>query len=210
MSSICLIFLVYAHKQPLRIVMQFHGFLDGSCLPFSITLCREIKQQSIIGPDSNGWLIVCAQILEAVDYLHNKVHIIHNDIKDDNILIGKLSSTVPDQSESFSINFQIVLIDFGKATNASQGKKYHLSFTERAHYHRKYPHIAPEVIEGESRQSSSSDMFSVGGILYKIVDNGCLSEQRKKLTHLAEQCRLIRYHQRFSAQKALSFIQEIL
>lgn len=153
-------------------------------------------------------MIACAQILEAVNYLHNQVDILHNDIKEDNIILGQL----PSNSESCSANFQIVLIDFGKATNISKGKHYHLSLTERIQYRQKYPHIAPEVVEGETKQSMCSDMFSVGGIFYKIVDNGFsdCTEQKQKLSFLAEQCRLVQYHKRFSAHKALSVIQEIL
>lgn len=197
------LFGVCTRTQPLRIVMQFHGFLDNS-LPYTITLQRELEKQVLIGKGDTGWLMICAQILEAVDYLHSKVKILHNDIKENNILIA------PKQSEFEETDFHIVLVDFGKATAASQGKKYCLSLVERIQYRQKYPHIAPEVVEGESIQSTFSDMFSVGGLFYKIVDKGYLShlnELEKKLAFLAEQCRLARFHRRFSASKALSYVQ---
>lgn len=197
---------VCTRTEPLRIIMQFHGFFDDS-LPYTMTLHHELEKKSLIGKDSSGWLMVCAQILEAVDYLHEKVKVLHNDIKENNVLI------VPTQSESEASVFQIVLVDFGKATSASQGKKYNLSVLEKTQYRQKYPHIAPEVVEGESTQSTYSDMFSVGGIFDKIVDSGCLShhvESEKKLIFLAKHCRLVHFHRRFSAHKALSFVQEIL
>ena len=125
-------------------------------------------------------------------------------------MVGK-SSPILKCCEKFPINFHIVLIDFGKATSDSQGKHYHLSFSERIQYIKKYPHIAPEVVEGECKQSTYSDMFSVGGIFYKMIDGGCLThEKHQKLAFLAEHCRLARYYRRFSAQKALSYVQELL
>lgn len=71
---------------------------------------------------------VCAQIWGAVGYML-VVHVIHNDIKGDNILIG-LSRKL-----DTSTHFQIILVDFGKN---SQGNKYNLSLTERAEYRCKY------------------------------------------------------------------------
>lgn len=55
----------------------------------------------------------------------------------------------------------------------------------------RYPHIAPEVIDGKARQSTYSDMFSFGSVLYKIVNNGCLlhtTEHGSNLKFLAENC----------------------
>lgn len=34
------------------------------------------------------WLIVCSQLLKAMDYLHNKAGILYNNIKSDNVVIG--------------------------------------------------------------------------------------------------------------------------
>ena len=59
-------------------------------LPVTMRLYEEIKQ-STIGITCNGYLIVCAQLLEVVDYLHNTALILHKD-KSDNILIEKLDT----------------------------------------------------------------------------------------------------------------------
>ena len=66
-------------------------------------------------------------------------------------------------------SYQIVLVDFGKAC---LGEKLLLNAVEQDEYFAKFPHIAPEVIKGESRQTTLSDMFSVGRIL-------CSTESRK-------------------------------
>ena len=59
-----LLFGICTTTKPLRIVMQFHGFLYGSD-PLALTLRREIREQLKI-TTVDGWLLVCAQILEAV------------------------------------------------------------------------------------------------------------------------------------------------
>lgn len=53
---------------------------------------------------------MCAQLLEAVDYLHHSTYILRNDIKADNILIDKLSPPICTRS-----NYTAVLVDFGRA-----------------------------------------------------------------------------------------------
>ncbi len=50
-------------------------------------------------------------------------------------------------------------IDFGKATTVNDGRKYSLSDTEKAEYTQRYPHLAPEVIDGITRQTKWSDIY---------------------------------------------------
>lgn len=72
------------------------------------------------------------------------------------------------QGSSSSDDMNIVLIDFGKASTIDQGKKYYLSWVEKTEYTRKYPHLAPELIEGVTKQT---DIFSAGAILQCIIDS---------------------------------------
>ncbi len=97
---------------------------------------------------TNDWLCSPAGsstlLVEAVRYLHSKVAMLHDDIKCDNVLVGKSVEPVP---ESPCVGFQLVLIDFGKATEGLEGKSYHLTACEREQYRCKYSHLAPEVVE---------------------------------------------------------------
>ena len=52
-------------------------------------------------------------------FYHEEVHILHNDIKT-NILVSKYVCNDP-------CEYQVVLIDFGKVTKISKGKRYTLS-----------------------------------------------------------------------------------
>ena len=199
---------------PYRIVMQYHGILDES-YPFALTVHCELHYPKR-GLISIEWLVICGQLLEAVDYLHTKVNILHNNIKGDNIVIGKVKSSFTCTSSHINPSdqhYQILLVDFGKATKIDNGKLYSLNAIEKDEYRMKFPHIAPEVIESESKQTTYSDMFSVGGILYQVAESQQLSSceyEKKRLKFLAEKCRLVQYHRRYSAQKALSFLQESL
>ena len=47
----------------------------------------------------------------------------------------------------------LVLIDFGKAVKLSDAKMYHLGEIERQEYMSKYPHLAPEIVYGQKKQS---------------------------------------------------------
>ena len=123
-------------QQPFCIVMQFHGFrgLEAS------TIADQLMNRNHF--TSHSWLLLVTQLLEAIHYLHEEAKILHNDIQCNNILVA--------QSFYASENYQIVLIDFGKATLISESKGYHINSIE---YMQKYTHISPEVIEGETRQT---------------------------------------------------------
>ena len=113
------------------------------------------------------WISAIAQLLDAVEYLHSEAEILHNDITTTNILLGPAVNS--DQcTTATSGNYQIVLIDFGKATKSKCGKMLHLPVQDRLEYQKKFPQIAPEVVDGIYRQSTYSDMYSVGECYIKL------------------------------------------
>lgn len=91
--------------KPYYMVMQYYG-VDGE----SITLQKELQQNNIIA-SYQVWLILCAQIVEAMRYLHQDVKIIHNDFKTDNVLLARPPPGC--QVQELSCEYQIVIIDFG-------------------------------------------------------------------------------------------------
>ena len=207
LSHPCLPFLygVCTSGSQYKIVMQFHGIMNGD-LPKTLSLYEELKYM-IIGIKETDCLIMCTQLLEAVDYLHCTAFILHNDIKTDNILINKLSTPICTRSDCTA-----VLIDFGKATMASQGKRYRLTLQEIQDYQRKYVHLAPEVINGEHKQSTYSDIFSVGGVLYRVTDSGFIQSKEisNGLNNLGRQCQIPLYTSRPSAKRVLMQLKTVI
>ena len=218
-ASLCHPFFPYIYGicskvRPYSIVLQFHGFIGSTQGQLSHTLHREIERCQL-NLTCIDWITVCAQILEAIDYLHSKAEVLHYDITTTNILLGP-PTTYSQQHSSAGItgagNYQIVIVDFGKATKLKDGRMFRLSIEEKLDYQKKFPHVAPEVVEGEYRQSIYSDMYGVGGVLYQLVETGRISNKsyQKILLNIAEDCRLINYFNRISASRALLRLQELV
>ena len=195
-------------KVQLRLVMQFHGINDIK----ASTVHSELKTHKLI-PAGSGWLILTIQILEAVRYLHSSVEILHNDIKTDNILIAErndysVSNSQPGCSSAFdtiltlygSFMYQVVLIDFGKASTIKEGHRLRLSDSERHQYKMKYPTIAPEVVDGVHPFSTKSDMYAVGHVIRQIHGDrrffNLPEKTQRYLLSMFERCLLPNYNQR--------------
>lgn len=67
-----------------------------------------------------------------------------------------------------SSSFGAVIIDFGKACEATEGQGYTLSEKQKEYYKLHHPHIAPDLRDGRCKQSMSSDIFSFGRIMNAI------------------------------------------
>ncbi len=200
------LFGVCTTAKPYRIVMQFHGIEKTQ---MSLTLYKAIKDKVL--SEGYPWIGLCAQIMEALHYLHEDVGILHNDLSASNILVA---DSVTERASTPDLFVQIVLIDFGKATTVNDGRKYSLSDTEKAEYTRRYPHLALEVIDGITRQTKWSDMYAAGGIVQRMVENQLFEqlppEHRSVLCAIVNKCRCPEYSRRPTAKKALESFQEII
>lgn len=88
------------------------------------------------------------------------MNILHNDIKLNNIKSGGDTSQC-----------QAVLIDFGKATLANESRQYNLSIIEKIEYVHRFPHIAPKVVEGKTCQTTYSDIYAYGKIMFQLANH---------------------------------------
>ena len=122
----------------------------------------------------NIWKRILYDVLLAVEHLHDN-KILHNDIKNNNILIEK----------SPTGQIRGILIDLGKGCLIDDAKRYTITDDSRRRDHkRRYPHIAPDLIDGYCKQSTGSDVYSVGRVVLSI--NSKLSIPA--LNSLSEQC----------------------
>ena len=77
---------------------------------------------------------------------------IHNDIKPNNILV-----------EAKADHLNAVIIDYGKSSVHHKGIFYKLrNETEKQNHLKCYPHLAPELVCGDSPQSVFTDVYSIG------------------------------------------------
>ncbi|OHT06715.1 CAMK family protein kinase [Tritrichomonas foetus] len=88
------------------------------------------------------------QIMKGLDYLHNNIHIIHRDLKLENILLDD--------------NYNVLISDFGFSSTFDPKIANHMTACGSPAY------VAPEVFLREP-YSSSSDIYSVGVILYYMT-----------------------------------------
>ena len=157
---------------PFMVVTTFHSIGKGPSTTMHDALTRGLLGSSI----RPHWINILHCIAMAIKYVHHH-NIIHNDIKSNNIVI-----------EEESNSFSGVLVDFGKATAANEGKTYPIfDGKEKKYYDEKYPHLAVELRNGGGTQTSSSDVYSFGYVM-KLVSH---TLKDRLLSTLYRSCRSV-------------------
>ncbi|KAG5287699.1 serine/threonine-protein kinase ppk6 [Histoplasma capsulatum G186AR] len=87
------------------------------------------------------------QVVDAIHHLHTKAHVVHRDIKDENVILDGEG--------------KIKLIDFGSAAYISKGPFDVFVGT--------IDYAAPEVLQGKSYGGKEQDVWALGILLYTIV-----------------------------------------
>lgn len=100
---------------------------------------------------------ILIDITNGLNHIHT-LGFLHNDIKLDNIVLG----------ESCSRPVRGYIVDFGKACKSSEGRQYKLSAEQKIIYKKEHSQIAPDLREGEVKQSVLSDVYSLGRVFKKV------------------------------------------
>ena len=85
------LFGVCTARKPYKIVTQFYHFSERMT---PCTIHQAILNNSI--PNGGTWLLLVSQMFEAIRYLHDDAYVIHNDIKTNNILLKRTSTSNSD------------------------------------------------------------------------------------------------------------------
>ena len=138
------------------LLLSFHG-IDGVSYSLHALLNKE-KERSFMSFGVE-WKKVVLGIAKGLKYLHNhqKEAILHNDLKNDNVVVDKTFDAIEPR-----------IIDFGKACFETNARLYHLSKSDKEVYRKRHPQVAPDVRDGICRQSTASDIYSFGRILSSI------------------------------------------
>ena len=170
--NVCYLFGICEQARHHIIVLSFHGVDSQSCSLHSVLLSRKKTNLEL---SSVQWKTVVLGIITGLKYIHEK-SILHNDIKEDNVLLEKCHDSV----------IKSVLIDFGKACLERSGRRYNLTQEEIESYKSKHPHIAPDLITGVCTQDKMSDVFSFGRLILILCDKKVIS--LPVLTPLMSEC----------------------
>ena len=105
-----------------------------------------------------NWSHLLGGLCRGIRHIHDKIKILHNDIKSNNVVLDG-----PSLAEA-----EAVLVDFGKATDQSNPRIYQTPADTK-----KFEHLAPELGQPNGRQSKKTDIYSVGflvrGMKYKFM-----------------------------------------
>lgn len=137
-------------KVPYIIVTLFYG-IDKS----KTTLRRVLDEENKAGVKLNKRrsLLIIKKLCETLMFLHSR-SILHSDIKSDNIVLYKEEE-----------GLKPVIIDFGKACSIKEAydkKLKNLSPEMKRVYRERHSHIAPEIVNGTSAQSTAMIYFLLG------------------------------------------------
>jgi 3-phosphoinositide dependent protein kinase-1 len=138
-----------------NIIKLSFSFRDPSCLYYILELAPNGELKQLIKKKGNLDLdcsrFFAAEIVNALDYLHNKMNIIHRDLKPENILL--------------SDSMHVKLTDFGTAKRLADGQHRvrTASFMGTAEY------IAPECLAEEPEVCRASDLWALGCIIYQML-----------------------------------------
>ena len=165
--------------EELSLITSYHGLNEESVTLHSAVHTKPEVTKKLLD-DSSIWISILKQITNGLNCLHGEYKLLHNDLKMDNIC---LTSTLTSQ-------LQAVIIDFGKACDIHRGKLYKLTDSEKEQYKTYHAHIAPDLRDGVCRQSTFSDIYSLGRILHIV--NSLPYLQNKDLEQLSDKC--MQYH----------------
>ena len=124
---------------------------DGVDDVSQVSKCLQTKM------NCSQWTKILENIGHALAYLKSK-RLLHRDLKNDNIVIREENDRLSP-----------VIVDFGKCIHEAEARKYCLTENERLDYKRNHPHIAPDLVSGESLPSPCSEIYSFGRIIRDVV-----------------------------------------
>ena len=142
-------------------------YCDGVNLLYLNKACLKMKETNpnyIINILFDFYIL--KQMLEILDFLHNKYNIIHRDIKPNNILIDK--------------HYKVKLIDFGLATYLIGDNNNNL--VAKNSYKGSVKYVPPEILYNNPPKyyDFRFDIFSLGFIIYNIMFNNNLPKNTIK------------------------------
>jgi len=178
-----------------KVTVHFCWWVCSSIKKFAKSLCIFLLQRI---PPFIG-------IANGLSHIHLK-GILHNDLKSNNIA---LSDCVPQAAKQTSQKLELwpTIIDFSKACPEKDGKKYHLLSCEKEAFKTRYPHLAPDLVNGKVRQNVFSDIYSFGQVILRMA---VLADNSKTLMQLSNQSTSYTYKNRQELSVTVTKLKSLL
>ena len=145
------VFQLLESDENLYIVMEY--FVKGSLK--DVVIAEE-------GFHEFTYIRVMNQVFKALQYLHETMHIIHRDIKPDNILVEDVREET-DHRGAFQQKVDIKLTDFGLAIFSNREIEHHDVGTP--------DYQAPEILEG-LEGTQKVDIWAAGVLAFQLFSGG--------------------------------------
>jgi len=144
------------------IISETFEFEDTYCIVFERlgrSLYSLLRKNQFKGLPMHVIGQIAKQVLETLDYFHNRVRLVHTDIKPENILLRREALVFDNTSQLFvPESVDVKMIDFGGATFMDEPHATLISTR---------PYRAPEVIL-ELEWGQAADIWSVGCMLVEL------------------------------------------
>ena len=174
------------------LLLSFHG-INMQSFSIHALLCKKHHYLDL-DVTTLQWKEIIMGVSTGMNYLHNRIDpILHNDIKEDNI-VAELSLS----------KMRSIIIDFGKACLIKDAKRYTLTASNKEIYKNRHPHIAPDLRDG---QCKGSDVFAFGRVIASINNKKLLLPA---LTSMSQLCLKYDATDRPSTENLHTFLTNLL
>ena len=149
---------------PFQIVLPYYAVQCMSVTYHDILFNRDKPQFSVLWHSPLSfqlWLQLISYVADGLKYIHI-LELVYRDLKSDNIALN----------ETEGYRMHAVILDFGKCVPASSCFVYSLLSREHQTYRQLHWHISPDLVDGRSKPSTASDIYSRGRIIKQTIHYG--------------------------------------
>lgn len=124
------------------------------------------------------WTSTLLEICKGLQHIHS-LGLVYRDLKTDNVVFYQSDESI-----------KPVIVDFGKCQYIQEGIFYHLTKDEQMKYSKEYKHIAPDLIEGKTKPTPITDIYSYGRLMKHVLVYGGVHMKvwSKKVIGVCKEC----------------------
>ena len=137
---------------PFQIVLPYYAVQGISVTYHDILFNRDKPHFSVLWHSPLSfqlWLQLISNVADGLKYIHT-LELVYRDLKSDNIAFY----------ENEGYHMHAIIIDLAKCVPANSCVAYSLLFCECQTYHLLHWHISPDLVDGRSKPSTASHIYT--------------------------------------------------